>query len=395
MNEQMERIYLDHAATTPLHPDASDVMMRLAHIYGNPSSVHASGREARAIINQARDRFAAMLGCSAQELIFTSGGSESNNTAIFGAAWAAWFKAKRDGSSIMPHIITTTIEHHAVLHPIEQLERLGFSVTRVEPDHEGQISRDAVAAAIEPHTCLISVMLGNNEVGTLQPIGAIGQLARERGIVMHTDAVQALGTMELNLHELPIDFASFSAHKVNGPKGIGLLYARQGVQWEPLIHGGSQERKRRAGTENVAAIAGFVEAVQRSYSQLSDKREELIAIRDMFWEELKQYFQDRVVLNGHPTERLPHVLNVSLLDIPTETMLMNLDMAGVMAASGSACTSGSLEVSHVLQAMKLEPERMKTAVRFSFGLGNTKEQAHEAVERIKGIAERLRSRTNR
>ncbi|MCY9512913.1 cysteine desulfurase family protein [Paenibacillus apiarius] len=393
----MKRIYFDHAATTPLHPDVLQAMTASMHnVFGNASSVHAYGREAKSAVNQSRDRIAARLGCRPQELVFTSGGTESDNAALFGAAWAAWLQSgqspQQDKHRMKPHIVTTQVEHHAVLHACERLEALGFDVTYVAPDETGFISADKIESALRPNTCLVSVMYGNNEVGTLQPIREIGEIAREHGILMHTDAVQALGMIPLQLNELPVDFASFSAHKVNGPKGVGALYIRTGALWDPFLYGGNQERKRRAGTENIAGIAGFAEAVERAAGSLDEKIQEASGIRDALWTGLKDSLGDRVVRNGHPSRQLPHILNVSILDVPTETMLMNLDLAGIMAASGSACTSGSLEVSHVLEAMELSEERKRTAVRFSCGLGNTREEAAFTVQQIATIVSRVRTR---
>ncbi|WP_028544800.1 cysteine desulfurase family protein [Paenibacillus taiwanensis] len=389
----MERIYMDHAATTPLHPAVWEIMSaNMQMVYGNPSSIHAFGRESKAVVQQARDRIAQELGCSPQELIFTSGGSESDNTALFGAMWAAKQRMDKQGHSGMPHLITTAIEHHAVLHAAEHLQSLGFEVTIVQPDEYGMVSTTQIEQAIQPNTCLISVMYGNNEVGTLQPIEEIGLLARERSILMHSDAVQALGMIDIKLQELPLDLVSFSAHKINGPKGIGLLYARHGSAWQPLIYGGNQERKRRAGTENIAGIVGFCEALVQASQHREAKLQQIHQVRTLLLEGLQRELGERVVVNGHPDVRLPHILNVSFLDIPTEKLLMNLDMLGVMAASGSACTSGSLEVSHVLRAMQLSEERQQTAVRFSFGLGNTINEAQEVVTRIATIVHRIRSR---
>lgn len=390
----MEYIYMDHAATTPMRPEVVQAITdAMVQGYGNPSSIHAYGREAKRVIQDARDQVAKALGCSPHEIIFTSGGSESDNTAIFGAAWSAWLRqCEQHAQSLKPHVITSSIEHHAVLHACEHLEKQGFEVTYVAPDQEGVVHPDAIEAAIKPHTCLVSIMTGNNEVGSLQPIQEIGELAHRHGILMHTDAVQALGMLEMELKSLPVDFASFSAHKINGPKGVGVLYARQGVAYEAFIHGGNQERKHRAGTENVPGIVGMAAAVMLAEREQAQKLEQLNEVKETLWKGLKEAFGDRVVLNGHPTKRLPHILNVSLLDVPTEKMLMNLDMMGVMVSSGSACTSGSLEVSHVLKAMELSDERLRTAIRFSFGLGNTKEQSQEVVKKIETIVTRVRNR---
>lgn len=386
----MERIYFDHAATTPLHPEAAEAMIAVMRdVYGNASSVHAAGREATAALTRARDGIAERLGCRPQELVFTSGGTESDNAALFGVVHTAW---RKHGRERPPHVVTTEVEHHAVLHACRYLEQFGVEVTYVAPDETGLVAPERIQEALRPNTCLVSVMTGNNEVGTLQPIREIGQLVREQGIVMHTDAVQALGLLPCQLKDWPVDMASFSAHKINGPKGVGCLYIRQGTDWEPMLHGGNQERKRRAGTENVAGIAGFAAALRVAEDEREDKVRQTKRVRAELWSKLVDGLGDRVAYNGHPEQHLPHILNVSVLDVPTETLLMNLDLAGIMAASGSACTSGSLEVSHVLEAMKLSELRTSTAVRFSFGLGNTIEQADIVSQQIATIANRVRSR---
>jgi len=384
---------MDHAATTPLHPEVREAMIASLELFGNPSSVHASGREAKSSLHRARDQVAAAIGCGPHEIIFTSGGSESDNTAIMGVLWSRWLKQQRTGdTSVKPHMITTTIEHHAVLHTAEQAEKLGFEVSYIPPDSSGMIHPEQIKAAIQPNTCLISVMYVNNEVGTIQPIEEIGRIAHEHGIIMHTDAVQALGVIPFQLRDMPVDLASFSAHKINGPKGTGALYAKHGVEWEPYLVGGSQERKRRAGTENVAGIVGFGVAAEIASKGQKDKILHAAEVRDALWNNMKDAFGDRVLRNGNEEHAAPHILNVSLLDVPTETLLMNLDMMGIMASSGSACTSGSLEVSHVLEAMHLPLERTRTAVRFSVGLGNTVEQAHAVVKQLEAIVSRVRTR---
>ncbi|GAC44195.1 cysteine desulfurase family protein [Paenibacillus popilliae] len=384
----MERMYFDHAATTPLHPEAAEAMIAVMRdVYGNASSVHAAGREAAAALTKARDGIAERLGCRPQELVFTSGGTESDNTALIGAVHAAW---RKHGRERPPHVVTTEVEHHAVLHTCHYLEQFGVEVTYVAPDDTGLVAPERIQEALRPNTCLVSVMTGNNEVGTLQPIREIGQMVREQGIVMHTDAVQALGLLPFQLKDWPVDMASFSAHKMNGPKGVGCLYIRQGTDWEPMLYGGNQERKRRAGTENVAGIAGFAAALRVTEDEREDKVRQIRQVRAALWSKLVDGLGDRVVYNGHLERHLPHILHVSVLDVATETLLMNLDLAGIMAASGSACTSGSLEVSHVLEAMKLSELRKSTAVRFSFGLGNTIEQADIVSQQIATIAKRVR-----
>ncbi|KPV56777.1 cysteine desulfurase [Paenibacillus sp. A3] len=382
----MEFIYLDHAATTPVLPEVVEAMLPYwTGAYGNPSSTHQAGREARMALSAARDRISAFVGCAPSELVFTGSGTESDNMALFGAAEAYRERGR--------HIITTQIEHHAVLHACERLEQLGYEVTYVPVDRFGQVSPNDVEAAIRPDTILISVMYGNNEVGTLQPVEAIGRLARERGICFHVDAVQALAHVPINLRELPVDLMSFSAHKLNGPKGVGALYIAQSTRVIPLLYGGAQERKRRPATENTAGIAGFAKAVEifdRNRYEVQQKMEKLR--QEMVTELKRRLAPGQFVVNGHPTEKLPHILNVSFPGISTETMLMNLDLAGVMASSGSACTSGSLEISHVLKAMSLPDEVTQSAIRFSFGPGNDSGQMAAAATAVETIISRLRTK---
>lgn len=381
----MSPIYYDHAASTPMHPRVVEAMLSyMTERYGNPSSVHAFGRQAKQALETARDRIADGLQCRPSELVFTSGGTESNNAALFGATSA--------GRSGRKHIVTTAIEHHAVLHTCAQLERSGIDVTYIPVDSTGRVDPAQVEAAIRPDTCLISVMFGNNEVGTVQPVEQIGNFARSRGILLHVDAVQALGALPIQLEQLPVDLMSFSAHKINGPQGVGALYISRFARIEPLLHGGLQERRRRAGTENVAGMIGFAESVRLLTDQLEERIRGKLEIRRTLISRLTERLGiDKVRVNGHPREFLPHLLNISFLGIDTETMLMNLDMEGIAAASGSACTSGSLETSHVLLAMKLPEEVTRSAVRFSFGLGNTIEEAEKAAQIIATVAERVRS----
>lgn len=383
----MSSIYLDHAATTPMRPGVLEAMLPyLTDHFGNPSSLHAWGRKAKAAITEARDTIANLLGCQSKEIIFTSGGTESDNLALFGTATVPP-GAKR-------HIITSAIEHHAVLHPMEQLERLGYRVTYLEVDASGRINLDQLEAALGPDTLLVSLMYGNNETGTLQPIDTVGRLAKAQGALVHVDAVQALGAIPIDLSSLPVDLVSFSAHKIGGPKGVGALYCSSRTPLFPLIHGGSQERKHRAGTENVAGIVGFAEALKQTMAELPGKRDWYEQLRGRMISGLQERLgNDQVVVNGpdHPHERLPHILNVSFPGIDTETLLMNLDLAGIAASSGSACTSGSLERSHVIEAMRLPEERASSAVRFSFGYTTTEEEIDEAVRIIAGIVSRMRS----
>ncbi|GAK42269.1 cysteine desulfurase family protein [Paenibacillus urinalis] len=379
-------IYLDHAASTPVHPEVAEAMLKvMTGQFGNASSVHAFGRAAKRTVSSARDKIAAFLGSFPDELIFTSGGTESDNLAIFGALSAHENNGK--------HIITTSIEHHAVLHSFEQLEQEGYEVTYLPVDSYGLVSTDDVISAIRPDTILISVMYANNEVGTIQPIEEIGSIAREHGVLFHVDAVQALGSVPINLHALPVDMMSFSAHKINGPQGVGALYLRREVKLNPIAFGGLQERKRRAGTENMAGIVGFATAVELAASHMEDRTAHDLELRSVFLEELsKEVGEGEFVLNGHPEQVLPHIVNVSFPSVKTETMLMNLDVEGIACASGSACTSGSLSRSHVLEAMQLPEEIMDSAIRFSFGLGNTKKDLVYTAQKVGTIIKRLRSR---
>jgi cysteine desulfurase len=383
----MNAIYLDHAATTPLHPEVLEAMLPyLREHYGNPSSIHGFGRAARTALNRARDGMAAILGCKPGELVFTSGGTESNNTAIFGAVAAAQAKLK----GARPHVVTTTIEHHAVLHPCERLEQLGLDVTYVEADGSGLVSPAAVEAALRPETALISVMYVNNEVGTVQPIEAIGRLARERGIPFHVDAVQALGKLPLRLDELPVDLLSLSAHKIYGPKGVGALYIRSTLAIPPYLFGGNQERRRRSGTENVAGIVGFAKATDLFARDVGPQNAKVEQLRAALLERLAaELGADAFVVNGHPEQRIPHIVNISFPGLDTETVLMNLDLEGVAVSSGSACTSGSLETSHVLRAMHLPDELTRSAIRFSFGLGNSIPQVEAAAGKLATIRRRV------
>lgn len=375
-------VYLDHAATTPVHPDVREAMLPfLGSEFGNPSSIHRFGRDVRSAIDEARDAVATGLNTEAKRIVFTSGGTEADNLAVIGAA-----VANRDKGQ---HVITTAVEHHAVLEACHYLEEIGFNLTYVPVDETGLVHVQTIQEAITDETTLISVMFGNNEVGTVQPIAEIGRLAREHGIIFHTDAVQAFGVVPIDVSALPVDLLSVSAHKINGPKGVGALYVRQDVPFTPRLFGGSQERKRRPGTENVPGIVGFGKAVEIVQNELGDKGKTLFKLRQAMvdvWEASGIEF----VINGNTHACLPHILNVSFIGVDTESMLMNLDLEGVACSSGSACTAGSLEVSHVLKAMQLPEDVTASAVRFSFGLGNTVEEVQSAAETAVKIAKRLR-----
>lgn len=382
----MRNYYFDHAATTPLHPEVAKVMLDIMQgAGGNPSSMHAFGRAAKQQLNRSRDYIAAAIGCKPSELIFTSGGTESDNMAIAGTALAM----KRQGKN---HLITSAAEHHAVLHTFESLSHEGFTVTFLPVDATGRVLPEDVASAITPETALISIMHANNEVGTLNPIQEIGEIAHSHGVLFHVDAVQSFGLMEYRLNEMPIDLMSFSAHKINGPHGVGALYMANGTPFTPIVHGGSQERKRRAGTENVAGIAGFAKSVEICVNNREEKQLFLDKLRKEWIERLQAELQGtQLVINENTEHHLPSIVNISFIGIDTETMLMNLDMEGIAAASGSACTSGALERSHVLQAMDISDERLNSAVRFSFGLGNTMEDLDNAAQKIATIVKRIRT----
>lgn len=373
----MKQIYLDHAATTPLRPEVLTVMLPLLEQhFGNPSSTHAVGRSAKSALDQARETIACHLACSVDELTFTSGGTESNNFAIIGAALAS---RKQHGKN---HLITSKIEHHAVLHAFAYLENNeGFEVTYLPVDQHGRVSLQQLADAIRTDTALISLMYGNNEVGTLQPVAKTVELAKANNVLVHVDAVQAIGHVPLNLQQLQVDYMSFSAHKINGPKGIGLLFSRKGAPLKPILYGGSQENNRRPGTENPAAAAGFAKALELTVNEWETSRNRMIRLREVMiqiWEQ--QLAKEQWRINSPADDCLPHILNVSFPDMGTETMLMNLDLLGVYASSGSACTSGAIQLSHVLKAMQLPEAFLQSAIRFSFGSSTTVEQARNAAQ---------------
>ena len=378
----MNRIYLDHAATSPMHPKVIDQMMTImTSDFGNPSSIHAYGRQARHILDEARATIAVSIGAGRNEIIFTSGGTEADNTALIGVAEANKAKGK--------HIITTAIEHHAILHSTQYLEKSGFDVTYLPVDEYGLISMEDVQAALRDDTILVSVMFGNNEVGAIQPIAEIGQLLKEHQAYFHTDAVQAYGLIPIDVNELGVDLLSVSAHKINGPKGIGFLYVRDSVKLQPHTYGGEQERKRRAGTESVPAIAGFAEAVKIAQSEMEEKGKRYQGFKSI----LLAVFDEAGIqydLNGCLEKSLPHVINISFPGTNVESMLVNLDLAGVAVSSGSACTAGSIDPSHVLVAMfGKNSERTKNSIRFSFGLNNTEEQIKQAALETVKIVKRL------
>ena len=376
-------IYLDNAATTKTAPEVVDAMLPyFTEFYGNASTIYDLGNHSKNAMNEARDIIADALGAKGEEIYFTAGGSESDNWALKATAEA--YKSKGN------HIITSKIEHHAILHTCEWLEKQGFEVTYVDVDENGVIKLDELKKAIRPTTILISVMFANNEIGTIQPIKEIGEIAKEHGILFHTDAVQAFGQVPINVDECHIDMLSASGHKLNGPKGIGFLYIRKGVKIRSFIHGGAQERKRRAGTENIPGIVGLGVATKRAIASMQERTAKEIELRD--------YLIDRVLkevpytrLNGHRTNRLPNNANFSFQFIEGESMLIMLDMDGICGSSGSACTSGSLDPSHVLLAIGLPHEIAHGSLRLTLSEEITKEDIDFVIEKLKSIIERLRS----
>lgn len=376
-------IYLDNAATTKTAQEAVDAMLPyFTEYYGNASSIYSLGAESKKAMTEAREEIAGSIGASAQEIYFTAGGSESDNWALVAAAEAYESKGK--------HIITSKIEHHAILHTCEYLEKRGFSITYIDVDENGVLKLDELKKAIRPDTILISVMFANNEIGTIQPIKEIGEIAREHGILFHTDAVQAYGHVQTRVDELPIDMMSASGHKINGPKGIGFLYIRKGVKIRSFVHGGAQERSHRAGTENIPGIVGLAAAVKKNFANMEERTRKETELRDYLIERIEKEIP-YCRLNGHRTDRLPNNVNFSFQFIEGESLLIMLDMKGICASSGSACTSGSLDPSHVLLAIGLPHEIAHGSLRMTLSEENTKEEIDFVADELKGIVERLRS----
>ncbi|AXI40193.1 cysteine desulfurase NifS [Bacillaceae bacterium ZC4] len=381
----MERIYLDHAATSPVHPAVLDKMTTFMKDYfGNPSSIHSFGRESRREVDEARELLAKSIHADPKEIIFTSGGTEADNLAVIGTALAN----KEKGN----HIITTEIEHPAVLQSCRYLEKNGFHVTYLPVNQSGVISVDDLKKALKDETILVTVMYGNNEVGALQPISEIGSLLQNHQAYFHTDAVQAYGLVPIDVRELNVDLLSVSGHKINGPKGIGFLYAKAGVKFTPRMHGGEQELKRRAGTENVPAIIGFAESAKIAEQTRKEKTEQYVHFKQIMIDVFEQEGISFAV-NGSIDNSLPHILNVFFPGTNVESLLVNLDLAGIAASSGSACTAGSVEPSHVLVSMfGKNSKEITSSVRFSFGLGNTEAQIESAAKKTAEIVKRLTSK---
>ena len=375
-------IYLDNAATTKTAPEVVDAMLPyFSEYYGNASTIYSLGAESKKAMDHARQTIADSLGAKPEEIYFTAGGSESDNWALKATAEAYASKGK--------HIITTKIEHHAILHTCEYLEKRGFEITYLNVDRDGLISLDELKAAIRPDTILISVMFANNEIGTIEPIAEIGEIAKEHGVLFHTDAGQAYARVPINVDEMHIDMLSASGHKLNGPKGIGFLYIRKGVKIRSFVHGGAQERSRRAGTENIPGIVGLGAAVERAMRIMDTKTRKEIELRDYLIGRLENEIP-HCWLNGHRTKRLPNNINFSFLFIEGESMLIMLDMKGICASSGSACTSGSLDPSHVLLAIGLKHEEAHGSLRLTLSEESTKEEMDIVAEEVKKIVQRLR-----
>lgn len=379
----MKRIYLDHAATTAVHPDAVQAMLPyFSERFGNASTLYSYGQEAREAMEEARGKIALFVGAKKpQEIVFTSGGTESDNFAICGIAWANQKKGN--------HIITSSIEHHAVLNTCKFMEKMGFKVTYLPVDSYGLVDPDDIKKNITPKTILITIMHANNEVGTIEPIAEIGNIAREKEIYFHTDAVQSLGHIPVNVDELNVDLLSASAHKLYGPKGVGILYIRKGTKIEPFLHGGDQENRRRASTENVAGIVGFGKACEIAATSMEEESIRLASLRDKLIRGILEKIEF-TQLNGHPTRRLPGNVNVSVKYVEGESMLLKLNAKGICASSGSACTSSILEPSHVLTAMGIPPDVAHSSLRFTLGRENTEADVEYVLDVLPDIVKGLR-----
>ncbi len=380
---RVKKIYMDHAATTPTHPEVVKAMLPyFSERYGNPSSIYQAGAEVRAALEEARSKVAAALGADPGEIVFTSGGTEADNFAIKGVAFR--LREERD------HIITTAVEHHAVLEACRYLEKCGFKVTVLPVDGYGMVDPDEVRKAITSRTALVAVMHANNEIGTVMPIEEISRVTREAGVYLHVDAVQTAGALDVKVDKLGADLLAVSAHKLYGPKGVGCLYVRRGVKMHPLIHGGAQEGKRRAGTENAPGIVGFGRAMELAAAEREERTAQLLRLRDKLIAGVLERIPE-AVLNGHPTRRLPNNAHFRFRYIEGESVCLNLDFLGVAASTGSACSSESLEPSHVLLALGIPHEEAHGSVRFTLGRENTDEDVDFLLEELPGIVAKLRS----
>jgi len=377
----MERVYLDYGAATPTHPQVVKAMIPyLGEFFGNPQSLHHWGQEAREAIEEARGKVASLIGAPPQEIIFTSSGTEANNLALKGVAWAQERKGK--------HIVTSQIEHHSVLHSLKSLERQGFTYTSVPVDRYGLVDSTSVEEAITEETILVSIMHANNEVGTIEPLGEIAEIVKRHSLPFHTDAVQTVGTIPIDVEEMGVDLLSLAGQAFYGPKGVGALYIRGGTRIIPFIDGGIQEGGRRPGTENVAGIVGLGVAAELAQREMTDRANHLAPLRDRLMEGLLEI--DGVYLTGHPRERLPGHVSVVMEYVEGEAMLLSLNLKGVAASSGSACTSRALKASHVLEAMGIDPGLAQGSLLLTLGMGNTMEDAHYFLEVLPPIVKRLR-----
>ena len=376
----MKTVYMDHSATTPVRPEVLEAMLPyFTENFGNASSVHSVGQRARQALEAARESVAGLMGAAPEEILFTSGGTESNNLAIMGVAAAGRGR----------HVITSAIEHHAVLNVCTALEKPGFEVTVLPVDEQGLVSPADLADALREDTCLVSIMLANNEVGTIQPVRELAAMAAEASVPFHTDAAQALGKMPVDVAELGVDLLSVVAHKFYGPKGVGALYVRSGTRLKAVQLGGHHERSLRAGTENVPGIVGLARALELACADMDEESRRLRSLRDRLQDGLMERTAD-CRLNGHPERRLPHMLNITFQNVEGESLLLSLDAVGIAVSTGSACTSGTLEPSHVLTAMGVPPEVAHGSLRFSLGRDNTEQDVDYVLEKLPPIVERLR-----
>ncbi|MCX6135445.1 MAG: cysteine desulfurase family protein [Ignavibacteriales bacterium] len=383
----MKSIYLDYSATTPLDPRVLEVMIPVfSGMFGNASSVHSFGREARAILEKSRETIARFIGSKSNEVFFTSGGTEADNHAIKGLAEAGLRKGKKQ-------IITSAVEHHAVLHPVRNLRKSGFDVIELPVDEYGRVDPQDVQKSITPSTALISLMLANNEIGTLNDVHGIGAIARQAGVPFHSDAVQAVGKIDVNVEELNVDVLSISAHKFYGPKGVGAIYIRKGVQIDSFVEGGAQESNRRAGTESVPLAVGFAKAAEIARESMDASLVQIRGLRSHLLDRLKNEFTG-LLFNGHPTDSLPHILSVSfdssLVSIDGDALIMGMDLRGVAVTSGSACTSGSLQASHVLLAIGRDENTARATIRFSLGRNTTRDELDSAMTALSEVVEKAK-----
>lgn len=379
----MKRIYLDYAATTPTHPEVLQVMLSyFSDSFGNPSSIHSYGQEVKGAVEKARSQVAALINARNEEIVFTAGGTQADNLAIKGVVSANEKKGN--------HIITSSIEHHAVIETCQFLEKHGAEVTYLPVDGYGLVDPDSVKKVITSKTILVSIMHASNEMGTIEPIAEIGKITREAGIYFHTDAVQTVGHLPVDIEELGVDLLSMSAHKLCGPKGMGALYIRKGTRISPLIHGGGQEKGRRSGTENVPGIVGLGKAVEIASQEMTEEAERLTLLRDRLIKGILERI-DNSQLNGHPSQRLANNINVSIDYVEGESMVLNLDLEGICASTGSACSSTSLEPSHVLLAMNLSHEQAHGSLRFSLGKWTSAEDIERVLDTLPGIVTKLRA----